>query len=377
MTLTHRIRRNRRRRIASAGFTLVELLIVIAIIALLASAIMFSMYGMLEEAKADRTRSQIAKINDIIATRWESYRTRMVPLKIPQGLDPATAGRLRLAALRELMRMELPDRMSDVTDTPSLLYAAPGNTNVYAGPANAAIAMAPPAVWRNYRRRAGFSNALPAVNTWPQSVATGASTWSPENQQAECLYMILASTHEGDDSGLDFFSPSEIGDTDNDGMPEILDGWGRPIMWIRWAPGFISDRQTTSNPSFTQPDALAAGPDPFDPMRLDPRWTDADPVGQRKNDPFMLYPLIYSAGADGVYEIYAPGNDTVVHAVADPYGSFNDANNNPVITPRNDPYYDPRVLSASSTSLPFGTPFNVTSSGSHADNLHNHLVEIK
>jgi len=215
------------------------------------------------------------------------------------------------------------------------------------------------------------------ANTWPQTVAGAASTWSPENQQAECLYLILATSQEGEESGLDSFSPSEIGDIDNDGMPEILDAWQRPIMWIRWAPGFLSDRQTTSDPSFTQPDAISSGPDPFDPLRLDPRWTDADPPGQRKNDPFMLYPLIYSAGADGIYEIFAPGNDTAFHAVANPWGTFNDANNNPVMTPRNDPYFDPRVFNASSTDLPFGMPLNVSNQGSYEDNLHNHFVEVK
>ena len=29
-----------------------------------------------------------------------------------------------------------------------------------------------------------------------------------------------------------------IGDTDDDGAPEFLDGWGRPIEFIRWPTGF-------------------------------------------------------------------------------------------------------------------------------------------
>lgn len=364
--------RSKRRR---AGFTLVELLVVIAIIALLSSSVMFAMYGMIEEARVDRTRAQIAKINDLIATRWESYRTRVVPLRIAPGTDPGVAARMRLAAIRELMRMELPDRITDVTDTPSLLY--PNATNVYAGAPAQAVSISPPAVWRNYRRRAGYQWNLPATNTWPQSVLGGSSTWTPENQQAECLYMILATSHEGDESGLDFFAPSEIGDTDGDGMPEILDGWGRPIMWIRWPAGFVSDRQPASDPTFTQADAIGSGPDPFDPLRVDPRWTDADPAAGRRNDPFLQFPLIYSAGADGVYEIFAPGNDSSFHAVATTYGTYSDANSTTVTTPRNDPYYDPRVHNAASTFVPFGMPFDVTSDGSHADNLHNHLVEVK
>ena len=34
----------------------------------------------------------------------------------------------------------------------------------------------------------------------------------------------------------------EIGDNDEDGMKEILDGRGRPIEILRWAPAFVTQR---------------------------------------------------------------------------------------------------------------------------------------
>ena len=43
---------------------------------------------------------------------------------------------------------------------------------------------------------------------------------------------------DGDKNALDFFMPDEIGDMDEDGMKEILDGWGTPIEFLRWAPGY-------------------------------------------------------------------------------------------------------------------------------------------
>ena len=42
----------------------------------------------------------------------------------------------------------------------------------------------------------------------------------------------------GSPEAMEQFSQSEIGDTDHNGYPEFLDGWGKPIFFLRWAPGF-------------------------------------------------------------------------------------------------------------------------------------------
>ena len=45
------------------------------------------------------------------------------------------------------------------------------------------------------------------------------------NQGAECLYMIIMNAC-GDGEARTLFPESSIGDTDGDGAPEFLDGWG-------------------------------------------------------------------------------------------------------------------------------------------------------
>jgi hypothetical protein len=91
--------------------------------------------------------------------------------------------------------------------------------------------------------------------------------------------------HDGDKNALDFFVPGEIGDTDNggtgDGHLEILDGWRRPIMFLRWAPGYIGPVSLHN----------AGNADPFDPTREDRRST------------YALHPLIFSGGKDELYDI--------------------------------------------------------------------------
>lgn len=269
-TLHHRPRRR--------AFTLLELLVVIMILGILASITTFALWDSLEEARAARTRAQIQKIHELLMLRWETYRTRPLPIRT-SATAPETTAQLRLVALRELMRMEMPDRITDVNDTSVYLNARP------------ALNLA-------YRRRiAGL-------------------TWSAENQQAECLYMILANIQDGTRNGLDFFRENEIGDIDADGMPEILDGWGRPIRFLRWAPGYNSPLQP-SPPSALKPTRSAElAPDPFDPLRIDPRWKNNNTddrhypyssapsgVDVTFDDPFQLFPLVFSSGPDKLYHV--------------------------------------------------------------------------
>ncbi len=317
-----------------SAFTLVELLVVIAIVVVLGSLTLVGLAGILADAKAARTRSQIARIDSLLMTKWERYRSRPIPVPINIALvassgDPATnrqnakglavkAHATRLAAMRLLQRFEFPDRISDV------------NVSIIGAPSMLSA----------YQRR---------VNN--VAIATG-KTWTPQHQGAECLYMILAEMNEGGKSALEFFKETEIGDVDNDGMNEILDGWGNPIEFIRWAPGVssqpgpdltwgTSDDFPGSNLSDIQfgspvdsPDGRAGAPDPFDPFLVDSNGT----TGLFEN--FALYPFIYSAGNDKQYGIvsdYDTANNLTLSANSNaaPTARFNFGDS----SVNNDPYY--------------------------------------
>ena len=276
------------------GFTLVELLITITIIGLMAGMVLFAGYSASEEAKAMKTRALIAKLDAIIKAKWETYKTRRLLVTVTDeyvdlnrnnvpdigtyvdlnqngNLDPGepgTAGtpgeiidqdgngsldpnidytdlngdnapnyyggqyraRLNLIALRDVMRMEMPDRWSDVTDLP---YAtgSPNYPIALGGPQK----IARPSVSQNYLRKYNTVTSRPS----PPSIGT-----INDFEGAECLYMIVMGSVQEDGEGKDLFRAGDTGDVDGDGFPEFLDGWGRPIKFLRWPVGFASELNT-------------------------------------------------------------------------------------------------------------------------------------
>ena len=264
------------------GFTLIELLTVLGIIGVLSSMVLLALYSVSENARKQRTKAQITKIHELISGRWESYRTRPMPISAQslRGKSPRYAALLRLKAMYELMRLEMPDRQADLLGVPeqkNQIFFVQNPDSTY--------------VWSS--RGKGNSSLFLAHKSRLDK------RWSGNFQSAECLYMILASIQDGDTNGLDFFREREKGDVDNDGMPEILDGWGQPIAFLRWAPAYIGPSFSTLqfgdlNQS-KDGDAGEGNGDPFDPLKVNPRWRNNNP----KDDPFALFPLIYSIGPDG------------------------------------------------------------------------------
>lgn len=328
-------RRIRVRRVAP-GFTLVELLVVITIIGMLASLVLVALASVRETARRDKTRATIAKLKNIIEPLYDSYRTRRVALNTT-GMTPAQAAYARLYGLRDLMRMEMPDRRSDLLDP------ATGN-------GRGAVSGVPlPSVYQAYVRRA-LAAAGKGIN----------GKGMDQNAPAECLYMIVSLL--GGEDARKQFSDDEVADTDSNGLPEFIDGWGQPIRFLRWPSAFVDSdiqmamrftvKDSNGNDTQLEPDPTNAvylgllsksDHDPFDSRRIDVPINPTDPPRG-----WRLVPLIYSVGRDGVSGL---GEDAPDGSPAYVWKNMSDA-----------------------YGFPLGLP--VTNSDGHYDNIHSHRLEV-
>ncbi|TWU45526.1 hypothetical protein Q31b_07000 [Novipirellula aureliae] len=324
-------RRNRR---SVTGFTLVEILVVLIIIGVMSAMVMTAVTGVTNSARTSRTRTIIATIDSVIQEQYESFKYRPLPVEIvdmSQGITDADmqlsrevlaveAARVRLLMLRDLQRMEMPDRYSDIYNGPIQPRAAANLVKIaevdippnikegdIIGTRTAKDSRYPVVVSSiDSAKRTAYLSRLPA--TLP--TAEPEKTLFYTNQSAECLYLIMATSFVGGTPAIDMIPSSNTGDTDGDGIPEILDGWGQPIGFVRWPVGYYDP---TGSLDVTVPDE-------FDLFRSDFAYSDiptesetpssdavvrAVSVNTAQNSvfPWSLRPLIISAGEDSQFGI--------------------------------------------------------------------------
>ncbi len=355
------------------GFTLIELLVVILILSMLAALVLGVAAVAAETARQAQTKHTVERLHTLLTEYYDTLKTRRVRLNpaVEKAINdpnlnvsPAKRRQMlaeaRLYAMRELILMEIPDRWSDIAlttvpNTPKYpFYLDSAGSNSYGRTPLAAA----------YLRRY-----LQVASTAPSTEVM------TDNQGAECLYMIITMAC-GDGEARSQFKESDIGDTDGDGALEFLDGWGRPINFLRWAPGFDSQIQlnannlqtTDSNLASYWPTAAAKDHDPFDVYRID----QGDPT-RGKPGAFRLVPLIYSGGRDETFGIRLVKGYVAWEglALAQLNGPFN-ANSLPKLTPFQmvtDPTENPVPPPAF-----LGT---MNADGTATDNIHNHLMGLR
>ena len=258
-----------------AGFTLVELMVSIVIVAILSGLTLSGLARLRSEAKRSKTGTTVRKLHEIVWPLFSGICNRRLaePTVGTFFIPSSTLNAKQVAAWqrRELIRrqqiLEMPETWNEVADLVSSQYLLP-DTVATALSLGLSASSRPLTLATDSRNFSGPVKAYAARKAKPTPP-------SPDYASAECLFMIVA--FSGDPEILETFHASEIGDKDGDEAPEFHDGWGKPILFMRWAPG-VSYTQIQSTDQTTNPD-------PSDPMNLDP-------------SEHGLVPLIWSGGAD-------------------------------------------------------------------------------
>lgn len=315
MRLPHQNSRIVRGLAARLGMTLVEVIVVMAIIAILASMVLGALFTAQSAARETKTRALIAKLNSALMPKWESYRTRRLTFDMRELLlrraglwpvdysdqtevrqaqrvmsDTMASARLRMECLWELQRMEFPDSWYDILDPDPSGTNPPFPSYV--------VGMQRPAISRALYRLITNPPVDPTTNL--PRVVDAAFAATDDYQDAECLYLILTMGMGEESLSSSQLADSEVGDFDRDGWLEFHDGWGRPISFLRWAPGFVSELQplkTNANGiPLRQPED---DPDPLDYLRVTVS-PNSEVTPSRVGNGYRLVPLIYSSGPDGL-----------------------------------------------------------------------------
>ncbi|MEL7336823.1 MAG: type II secretion system protein, partial [Planctomycetota bacterium] len=315
-----------------SGFTLVEILVVIAVIGVLTGTFISYLGNVQTDARKNRTQRQIDTVNQVIMGSMGELNLSPMRLNGTPGIPVAnrnfsigvqrqrpSVGLARMLLRRDRMRMAFPDRKTDLLYPPARINSGtsfakvkpprtwlkmrsllglpafdelPATVAVREGQMNAGEPFEALATLVNVTTNdSGGSAAAADINLLDESNATNDAIlpyyWTRENEASECLYLILSAIDYNGAPAIESLGRSHIQNTDGDLVPEVVDAWDQPIQFVRWPAGFLPEM------------GRVTGRDQMDFLRKDFRFHDGDTT----SNPVNLPPLIVSAGDDGVFDL--------------------------------------------------------------------------
>lgn len=326
-------------RAARRGFTIVELMMVIAILLFLIATSAFVVRNIGNKAREKATMATIVKTNSLLTQRIQAFHKTLESTRTQKLLQS------RMAAKRAQLVNTTGNKKFQVISQPVIEIMV--KKDLFRE-------QFPQFVGDNVQVNAAMDALAGTSGTAGNAGSDGGASIS-----AEYLYYTLTQFDALGISpvGEDAFTASEVRDTDGDGLKEIVDGWGKPLRFYRWPTRLIRPYQGTSNDPVRRDVAspLFSGLPPVPSGGLnepDPLTVDADdPLGRivaennRTNQllnavfnngasyyydsskampceyPVMStfsMPLIVSTGEDGILGLYEPSNTANNGVLAQP-----------------------------------------------------------
>jgi hypothetical protein len=295
-------------------------MVVITIIAIMATIALGVVGGLIGQARDAATKATISKIQGLLNSRSQAFdrlvkrKGYLVGTQEYQWVVQYYGAALPQKSSREMLTAKLlqakffPQRYAELYIT--------GNNNFWQKPAGQA------SIYNN-----------------PNASA------NPLFDSSEILYDFLTQSNALGDTPVanDTFTPAEVKDTDNDGLPEFLDAWGNPLRFYRWPTRLFRSQgqnagtaalnaitaQDVSNaqllfstlPVFTGNLTFDLARDPQDPLQdcltiFNPNLPAKLPIFENLQFPGLAVQmhtpatyhvlLVISAGPDGVLGLYEP-----------------------------------------------------------------------
>lgn len=233
-----------------AGFTLVEVLVVVALISFLMVISIAVVANFISRAREEATAGTILKIHKLYQERMEAFQRT---LKGPQFEDQVNAklARLQQAGVASGQNLFGIQRRVAETLVKKDLYKA---------------------AFRQFVNEPNLPQLLP-TNTASAADSSEAMFYALTRQDVFGIPPV----------GTDAFATAEYGDTDGDGNLEFLDAWGRPLRFYRWPTRLIKPSVSgvpvaTGNPVRPTADLLIKG------LPRRPTGTGRDPLSQDPDD---------------------------------------------------------------------------------------------
>ncbi len=295
------------------GFSLIELLVVMAVIAILATLSIVVMSGILDQAREDATAMTITKVSELLEERISAFdraangavlaaaaddleRSAKATFGLPfTGVEPRLL-RKRVAeiiARKVLFRENFPQRFAEMTDVRDVVAGTAGSN--------------------------GIPDLLEEKLRDPQ---TGALTLDlsrhrPQTESAELLYFMLTRMPVFGVApiGIDAFNSGEVRDTDGDGLLEFIDAWEQPLRFYRWPTRLIDVFYSPAEPdparvieSRVAADLLIRGLPGVNGITRDPLLVDPDDTIGR-----IGFELLRLNGNNGSPDLSSVYNEATFH----------------------------------------------------------------